>query len=76
MRNNGTITITENDRSIMQGMNALGRYGGSVNQAKNALRRCEKDINADGNLDNLRQAQKQVEEAIDALETWITLTSE
>lgn len=70
------LHLSQNDRDIMQGMAALGTYGGSVNKARNALRRCEKDINSPSNLDNLREAQKHVEDAINALETWITLTSE
>ena len=71
----GHIPITETDRHIMQGMDALGRYGGEVNKAKNALRRVEKDINRDGNLKTLREAMKHIENAIDALETWKQLAS-
>ena len=71
-----TIKITENDKAIMQGMSALGTYGGSINKARNALRRCEKDINKPSNLDNLREAHKHVEDALNALETWITITGD
>ena len=67
------IKLTGDDKAIMKGMNALGRYGGALDGYKRELRKVRKDIGHASNLRALTEAQKHIEEAIKAVNQWNAL---
>ena len=65
-----SIHLSAEDRAFYKGVSTLSKYDAALDNARKALRRVQKDIDGDNNLEALRKAQGHITEAIEAVETW------
>ena len=71
-----SIRLTQDDRDIMMGVNALSRYGASLDKVKREFRKVKKDIDHPANATALLKVKHEIDETLKALADWQKVTSE
>ena len=71
-----SIKLTANDRALMTGVNALSRYGASLDRLKREFRKVKKDIDSPENAIALLKIKQEIDTTLTALADWEKAKSE